>query len=650
MGSKGQTVNTKQTYRPTESVRRAGEQSLDMATAAANQPFQMPAQPVAGFSPLQQQYFDQIGSLGADSQYLKDAYQSFQNAGQPVSQDDINSYLNPYADAALANMKKYIFDPQSRDTMSAARQRMGGPGADRLALTQQNLNYTQADSLNQAYAGFYQNAMQQAQRAKEMQMAQGQGYMNLQGNAINSANNLFGAGQQQQAQQQRELMSPYMQELARIAYPFQTAQFLSGITAGVAPSQGGTTTGQTTYPAPSLGSQLLGAGMMGLGAYNMMPTLGVKGAGVAGSGQIGSIASPNAVYGNYGLMADGGEVNPWNANMGYDDGGATFDDRFPMEGEVPQGGGEAEPLRAFGRTLPLPVEPGTMQEVPVGIGDPAKTAELMSKLPPRVPPQQPPAAPEEPRGPLQMTVGPRPPQPQISSPAVLPRPTPDPSVDVESFLIPEGKKPYPDATARDWGQNLARSPWMSLISAGAKMMQTPGSFGTALGAGAEAGVKELQSQRKEGRAEELINQKAQDLYREAMSALQAHKRTKFSQGLWQTSEGEPTAFDPSSGLFTSGITGQRLNPDVKLTPIPGRGGAQRDPAIVRTIEWMVRNGLSPDQESAFNRLRQSAGDKSRADTLIKEWAKIITQQDPMITPEAAKKRAEDMLRGATPAQ
>ncbi len=84
--------------------------------------------------------------------------------------------------------------------------------------------------------------------------------------------------------------------------------------------------------------------------------------------------------------------------------------------------------------------------------------------------------------------------------------------------------PYPDATQRDWGQNATRSPWMSLIKAGAVMASTPGPIGSVIGKGIQAGVGELEGQRTALKGEEQINQKAQSLYQQAMEHLDRYQR------------------------------------------------------------------------------------------------------------------------------
>jgi hypothetical protein len=73
-------------------------------------------------------------------------------------------------------------------------------------------------------------------------------------------------GMQQQLQQQ-QLNSPYQQQLAQAAFPYQQAQFNAGITGALAPALGGTTTGTATTNSqfnPSLMGQI-GGGLAAVG-------------------------------------------------------------------------------------------------------------------------------------------------------------------------------------------------------------------------------------------------------------------------------------------------------------------------------------------------------------------------------------------------
>jgi len=322
-----QTTNTSQTqtYSANPVIAGAGTQAIGMAEGAASQPFQTPAAPVAPFNPFQQQSFSQIQGLqGGLNPFVNNASASEATAAAPITQADINQNMNPYASQTLDDLKKYVFDPQRVQTMGSATQAAGGVGADRLALTSQNLDKTQADSLGQAQAGFYGQALNAAQQSKVQAQNSAQGWLNLglgnQTGQLQATGALAGAGNQQQAQTQAQLMSPYEQTLAQIAYPYQQAQFLAGITGGLSGAFGGTTSGQgtqTTQQAqPSWFNQIAGLGMAGLGAYGASGGFGAPTGAGASSGNPFSSYNVNNGYvpsiNGGGVMpgyAEGGEVN-----------------------------------------------------------------------------------------------------------------------------------------------------------------------------------------------------------------------------------------------------------------------------------------------------------------------------------------------------
>lgn len=567
------TVNQTQTYTPNPQITAAGTSALNRAEQAADQPFQMPAAPVAGFNPFQQQAFGQIQGMQGDlDPFVQNASASMTSAGTPLTAADIQQYMNPYSDQALADMKKYIFDPQRRTTEGNAVQSAGGVGAERLALTSQNLDKTQADALGQARAGFYQNAAQIAQNQKNMAAQSAQGWLGLglgaQSGNLQATNALGAAGAQQQGQTQRELMSPYQQTLAQIAYPFQTSQFLAGIAGGLAPAFGGTTNGWgTSTPAqPSPFAQMLGGAGVAVGAAGALgygPSSGGGGtnatmgdmANLYGGTNSGPISSPFAEGGeveggdnpwsgiihqmnlpmgggqNTGahlnltppaeksgssggmdmskvaqmammFLERGGAVNPWDSAQGFDDGG-DVEEVAPDQFNSIDAAGQPEPP-AWQPSVGTPGDVGTM---------PMPAA--YTKPPPPIIPNQ--ITPQS--------------IPAIARQQPLPAPAPgpkayNPDMKLQDFMMPKSQNPYPDALNRDAGQQVARSPWLALMQAGAKMMQTPGKPGAVIGAGVDAGIGTLTKQRTELRSEQQINQKADELYRHARSEL--NKYTKMT--------------------------------------------------------------------------------------------------------------------------
>lgn len=597
--SKPQTTNTSQTqsYTANPVISGAGTQAIGMAESAASQPFQTPAAPVAPFNPFQQQSFSQIQGLqGGTDPFFQNASANMTTAQQPVTQQDIAGFENPYGDQALAAMKKYVFDPQRTQGIGSATQAAGGVGADRLALTSQNLDKTQADAVGQAQAGFYGQALSAAQQSKQQALQSAQGWANLglgqQGAKLQATGALAGAGNQQQAQSQAELMSPYEQTLAQIAYPYQQAQFLAGITGGLSGAFGGTTTGQGTQTVqqaqPSWFNQIAGLGIAGLGAYGSAGGFGAPSGAGASSGNPFSSYNVNNGYvpsinggGTLPGYADGGEVNEDMGVIPHMDlpntsgQGQAHNNLNLTPTKTDSGGGSSgglgDVMKMAAQVAPMflnrggPINPwdsakryaqfrkiykaggGEVEEVSPedfnSIDAAAPPESFNSRYGDRV----------EAAGPAMPTLRQLPASPPTQStwdatpvawpsksgssglPPIPRQPTeriagygPSPAINTDmkigDFEMPKASQPYPDALDRDFGQTAARSPWMALVHAGAKMAQSTKSGAAGLAEGVEAGATHLDTQRKELRTEQQINQKAEELYRHARSELNKYTR------------------------------------------------------------------------------------------------------------------------------
>ena len=304
----------------------AGTQSLNMAQTAANAPFQTPAAPVAGFSQDQQNAFQGVrDAQGMAQPYFDQAANYTNQSAGPVTADQISQYFNPMASYVGAGLNN-TFAEQNRNTTGQATQAAGGVGASRIGVAQGELARQQGLAAGQTYAGLYQPALAAAQADKARQASAGYAFGQFgpaaQTAALQGNSALLNTGGLQQQQQQAELNSPYQQQLAQIAYPFQTAQYPSGITGQTAPALGGTTNGEseTTKPPPSIISQIAGAGLAGLGIFSGNPGLVAGGLGSLGGGKGGGTGSGTTAmspgqagwsnYGtggtNYPMFASGG--------------------------------------------------------------------------------------------------------------------------------------------------------------------------------------------------------------------------------------------------------------------------------------------------------------------------------------------------------
>jgi len=392
MGSKGSqttTTNQNQSYTADPRTQQAAGQALSGAESAAAQPFQMPVAPVAGFNPQQQQAFNQYSQIqGMAQPYYNQAAQYTAQSAAPITGADVNNYYNPMADNVTKQLQN-IYGQQNVQNQGNLTAQAGGVGADRIAVGMGNLANQQGLASGQIYSQLYQQALQAAQQQKQMAAGAGSAFAGYgtgaQTAALQGTGALGQSGQIQQQQQQAELNAPYQNELARIAYQFQTPQYLAGIAGGLAPALGGTTIGNqnsvTTPPQPSTLSQILGIGTAGAGLYGAFG--GGTGSASYGGGNAftdayggsGSSPLPGLSASDYGYgFAEGGEVE--------DQGPAVPGISIPKAGHLtpvpmvsmPMGAGHSGPLTG-GMSFPTPQQSqGSGETVGGDIGSVLKTA------------------------------------------------------------------------------------------------------------------------------------------------------------------------------------------------------------------------------------------------------------------------------------
>jgi hypothetical protein len=257
-GGKGkQSVNQTQTYTPNPVAQGAIGAALGQVANVAQTPFQTPVAPVANFSQDQQRAFD------LTNQAQGAAMPFFQKAANYFSPEGISQFFNPMASGVMAGMKD-IFGQQMKQTTGNLIQQAGGVGADRIAVGQSEMGRQQDLAAGQTLSDMYNRAAQQAQGA-----AFGMGSLGpaIQNAGLQGAQALLGTGGLQQQLSQAQMNAPYQNILQQIMWPYQNAQFNATNTAALAPGLGGTTNGQTTYPAASPWGSILGAGAAGLGAF-----------------------------------------------------------------------------------------------------------------------------------------------------------------------------------------------------------------------------------------------------------------------------------------------------------------------------------------------------------------------------------------------
>lgn len=335
MGSKGTSQQTQagtSTYSPSPVTQAAGTQAIGMAQQAASSPFQLPVAPVAGFSPLQQQAFQQTQQQqGIAQPYFNQAQGLFNQSAAPISAGQISQYMNPYAGQVMANLQESQ-GQQMQQLTGSATQQAGGVGADRIGVAQGELARQQNLASGQTLSGIYGSALSAAQQDAQRQQASAYGIGNLGGAVQNAAQSgtqqLYGMGSQQQQLNQAQLNAPYQNQLAQIAFPYQNAQYLAGITGSLAGAMGGTTQsnqfGTNTPAPPSIYSQIAGAGTAAAGAYGAYNSLGYSPSQIGSIGQMPAGSISDAQSNAYGQANN---LTP------YAHGGRTFAEGGETSGE-----------------------------------------------------------------------------------------------------------------------------------------------------------------------------------------------------------------------------------------------------------------------------------------------------------------------------
>lgn len=273
---------------------------LQSAKALSDTPVSLPGYQVAGFGP------DQLAAMqtarqgiGAYQPYLAGAGQAMNYAQMgtlgnlaPIGQQDIQQYMNPYNNLALQQQLQEMnrqADIQ-RQGIQAKAVASGAFGGTRDALQRSELGRNLMQTQNQAIAQSMQQGYAQAlAAAQQQQQARMQGYSQLGNLGVqqaalgqsaqqlgqNDVNFLYNIGQQQQAQQQRELDALRNTQLQKAYEPYQRLGFLSDIYKGAPTSQQSITS--ATAPTASTAQQVAGLGIAGLAAGTAAQKAGLFG-------------------------------------------------------------------------------------------------------------------------------------------------------------------------------------------------------------------------------------------------------------------------------------------------------------------------------------------------------------------------------------
>lgn len=214
-------------------------------------------------------------NAGFAQPYIQQAAQYANNAAAPITADQIQQYSNPFTNQVIQATQNQ-FNNQNQQQQSSLKGNeiaQGALGGNRNGVAAANLAGQQQLAQAPVIAGLQSQGYQTGlQTALSQQQAQAQGAYSL-GNlgvagqtaALAGAGAQVGAGTLQQSTQQTADLAKQTQFLQQQGYPFQTAQWLAGITTGVGSQLGGTST--TTPPPPNPWNTAAGLGLAAVGAF-----------------------------------------------------------------------------------------------------------------------------------------------------------------------------------------------------------------------------------------------------------------------------------------------------------------------------------------------------------------------------------------------
>lgn len=230
---------------------------------------ELPAYQVAGMTPEQLDAMRRgAAGIGAYQPYMQQAGQGLNLAMQRAGPGAVSEFMSPYQqqviDVATQNIQRQ--GDLARQNMQAQAVRSGAFGGSREGIARAELerglaetkNATISNLLNQGYQNAFNQAMQSAQLTG--QLSQGIGALGAQNQALSQqdVSFLYGLGQQQQGQRQRELDALRATQLQSAYQPYQQLAFQSDIYKGAPSTQMAFT--QQAAPSPSPFQQVVGAG------------------------------------------------------------------------------------------------------------------------------------------------------------------------------------------------------------------------------------------------------------------------------------------------------------------------------------------------------------------------------------------------------
>lgn len=289
MGKGTNTTTNETTTAPSAQAGAAYSSVLNQAQGVAATPYQSySGELVAPFNA------EQNAGVAGVNQYANAAQPAISSAmtqtaanSQPLTSAQIQQYMSPYTQDVV-NSTQAQFNNQNQQQQQGVVGNaiaQGALGGNRSAVAQSEMANQQQLAQAPVIAGLenqgYQTGLSTAQQQQQVGLQGAAQTANLgvagQTAGLTGAGTQLSAGAQQQATQQALDTANYGQFQNQQAYPFEEAQWLAGIDTGVGSQLGGTSTGETTAPAPSIAGQVAGAATAGTGILGATGAFGSAG-------------------------------------------------------------------------------------------------------------------------------------------------------------------------------------------------------------------------------------------------------------------------------------------------------------------------------------------------------------------------------------
>lgn len=296
-GSKGSQTSTTTVKNEIPAwIEQAGKDLYARAQPLSSREYPVYADPrIADYNPDQIESFQRTReNVGSWAPLFMQSVASASQAGQPIGEQDIASYMNPYTQSVIDATTGQInrqFDQETIARNASMAQRGSYLNEDRRELIDQeaetNKNRVIAETIAALNLQGFNNAMGQGNIQKDRDARTAAMFSNLapqlQGLGYTDAAAVGGIGATQEAKEQQGLNLQYEDFLRQFYFPQEQTNWLGGTITGIPYATSQTTTARTPVAGGNPLSSILGLGISAAGMF---------GGGGAGGIPMGTSSSP----------------------------------------------------------------------------------------------------------------------------------------------------------------------------------------------------------------------------------------------------------------------------------------------------------------------------------------------------------------------